>query len=243
MVEANSNFGKEKIEQTPLLRDLLAEYTFRPGRAISSEITSIDLGVFHDEAMEISNNCFLDSEKKDSGKLIFVTGQKKVLVPNNFCQSISQGELLMGGIFSLTRREIAQKEKLNAQYLAMPIHSFGNSDWSFSPTDLVLFFLKDSHPAASVASLIAGKTKNKLFFRGKNTPQMDYEEVGKKANLWTRQLEERVMIFTNPKMSEEEILDIVNKAERSLMKQICTKYDLQFFSGETSHNIVTKQTL
>jgi hypothetical protein len=242
MVESNSNLGKEKIEQTPLLRDLLAEYTFKPGRAISPEIKSIDLGVFHEEAMQLANNCFLDSENKNFGKMVFVTGQKKVLVPINFFKSDSSGNLSMQAISSFLEKEIAGKEKLNILYPVMPLHSFGNTDWSFSPTDLMLLLLKDSHPAASVASLIAGKTKNKLFLRSQSTPQIDLEEVEKKANLWERQLEERAMIFTNPEMSEEEILNVVNKAEESLMKQICVKYDIQFFSGETSDNIVTKQT-
>jgi hypothetical protein len=51
-----------------------------------------------------------------------------------------------------------------------------------------------------------------------------------------------VQQFVNPVMTKEKIFEITDKAERALLKQICEKYDLKFFSGSTMDVIVTKQT-
>lgn len=243
MVEFDPGSGKEKNKQVPLLRDILAEYAFKPGRAIPSGINSLDLGVFQDEAMQLANNCFLDAENKDSGKLIYVTGEGKVLVPIHFFQSYIKGVLPMLIVTSTVKKEVAEKRKLRELYLAMVIHSNGNKDWSFSATDLLLLMLGDSVPGASVASFTVGRTRNMLFFRGENAPQLDEEEAEKKAKLWIWQLKERIGQFIKLGMNKEEVLGIVDVAGKTLLRQICAKYDLQFFSGETDSNIVTKQTL
>lgn len=243
MGEFDPSSGKEKIKQVPLLRNILAEYAFKPGRAIPSDVNSLDLGVFQGEAMQLANNCFLDAENKDSGKLIYVTGEKKVMVPIRFFQSYINGVLPMLGVTSAVKKEVAEKEKLREPYLVMVIHSHGNTDLSFSATDLLLLMLGDSVPGASVASFIVGRTKNMLFFRGENTPQFDVEEAKKKAKLWTWQLNERVGQFIKPGMNKEEVLGIVGRVEKTLLRQICKKYDLKYFSGLTNSPIVTKQTL
>ena len=242
MVESNNTAGKEIFGAQPLLRDILAESTFKPGRLIPCNVNSLNLGVFQEEARQLANNCFLDVDNKDLGKLVYVTGKKKVLVPLCFFQGHARGELAMLGITSQVSKEIAEKEKLNEPYLAMTIHSQGNTDLSFSATDLYLLMLNDSNPGASVASFAVGRTKNMLFFRGQNTPQLDSGEADKKARLWLWQLEERIGQFIKPGMSREERLSIIDKAERALLRQICAKYDLQFFSGDTNDAIVTKQT-
>lgn len=240
--EINKPNNQEILGPQPLLRDVLAELTFKPGRSIPSHVDSVNLGVFHDEAMQLANNCFLDSENKDSGKIIYVTGQRKVLVPVDFFQAYDTKVLGMLGIVSPFKKEIAEKEKLNERYLSMVIRSHRNNDLTFSATDLILLMLDDSNPGASVASLLAGKTKNTLFLRGENTPQLDDEEANRKARLWTFQLNERVHQFIRPEMTEEEALDVVNKAEKALLKQICEKYDLKVFSGESTEPILKKQT-
>lgn len=243
MVEFDPGSGKEKNKQVPLLRDMLVEYVFKPGRAIPPSIDSLDLGVFQDEAMQLANSCLLDAGNRDSGKLIYVTGDRKVLVPIHPFQSRVIGVLPMSGAISAVKKEVAEKEKLRELYLAMIIHSYGNTDLSFSAIDLLLLMLGDSEPRASVASLIAGRTKNMLFFRGENAPQLDEEEAEKKAKLWIWQLKERIGQFIKLGMNKEEVLGIVDVAGKTLLRQICAKYDLQFFSGETDSNIVTKQTL
>lgn len=243
MTEFDPSFRGERNEQVPLLRNILAKYAFRPGRAIPSDINSLNLGVFQDEAMYLANNCFLDAENRDSGKLIYVTGEGKVLVPIRFFQSYIKGMLPMLGIVSTVEKEVAEQGKLSEPYLAMAIHSHGNTDLSFSATDLQLLILGDFVPGATVASFIAGRTKNMLFFRGENTPQLNEEETEKRAKLWIWQLKERVGQFTNAGMSKEEALGIADIAERTLLKQICERYDLKYFSGSTDQAIVTKQTL
>ena len=242
MVESNRISDKERFGQQPLLRDVLAEFTFKPGRLIPSHVNSLNLGVFQEEARQLANTCFLTDDNRDSGKLVYVTGKKKVLVPIRFFQAYEKGVLAMLGITSQVRKNIAEKEQLDDPYIAMTIHTSGNTDLAFSSTDLCLLMLADSNPGASVASFIAGRTKNMIFFRGQNTPQLDSEEAEKKARLWRWQLRERIDRFIKPGMSREEGFLIIDKAERALLRQICEKYDLQFFSGETDSATVTKQT-
>src|SRR3989344_4212374 len=122
MVESNNTAGKEIFGAQPLLIDILAESTFKPGRLIPCNVNSLNIGVFQEEARQLANNCFLDVDNKDLGKLVYVT----------------------------------EKKKVNEPYLAMTIHSQGNTDLSFSATDLYLLMLNDSNPGASVASFAVG---------------------------------------------------------------------------------------
>jgi hypothetical protein len=244
MVEKNENNNPEKLGPKPLLRDVLAELTFKPGRWLPDNIDKIDLGVFQDEAIQLANDCFLDPEYTMSGKMVFVTGQKKVLISNHVYHANPETNTMwVMGYVPVVEKEIAEKEKLNLKYFSTVIHSFNNRNNIFSPSDLMLLLLKDFYPCSASAGFIVGKTNNSIFFRGENAPQLEMEELEKKADLWIWQLRERVGRFIDPEMTEEEKLRTQNRAERALVRQICTKYDIKYFSGSTSEAIVTKQTL
>jgi len=242
MVELNRAPDNEGDRQQPLLRDILAESTFKLGRSIPAQVNSLDLGVFQEEARQLANGCFQDSKNRDLGKLVFVTGKKKVLVPTHYFQGDEGGSLLMFHPISHVQKEVAGKEQLDERYLSMTIRTSGNTDLSFSSTDLYTLMVDDLHTAASVATFTAGRTKNMLFFRGQNTPQLTHEQAEKKVRLWEWQLEKRIEQFTKPGMSKEEESLIEDGAGRALLRQICKKYDLQFFSGGIGSPIVTKQT-
>jgi methyltransferase-like protein len=55
------------------------------------------------------------------------------------------------------------------------------------------------------------------------------------------QLNQRTAQFVNPSMNREEVINIAERAGRTLLRQICQKYDFQFFSGSTDSAFVTKQ--
>lgn len=242
MVESNQTSDKEKFGQQPLLRNILAEFAFKQGRLIPPHVNSLNLGVFQEEARQLANECFLDRDNKNLGKLVYVTGKKKVLVSKYCFQANESGVLFLYGSTLDVSKDTAEKERRDNRYLSMIIHTSSNADLSFSSTDLSWLMIADSHPIAGVASLIVGRTKNMLFFRGQNTPQLNDEEAIKKARLWQWQLEERKGQFIKPGMNKEERWQIIEKAQRALVKQICERYDLQFFSGESDKEIVTKQT-
>jgi hypothetical protein len=140
------------------------------------------------------------------------------------------------------QREIAEKNGLDERYLAMVIHTCRNTDLPFLVTDLFAIMLPDSDTGAAASVFSAGRTRNSLIFRGQDTPQLSIEEAEKKAKLWEWQLDTRIEEFIKSGMSEEERMSIIDKAERALLRQICQKYDLQFFSGDTHDAFVTKQT-
>lgn len=241
MVELNPNLSGEKPGHHTLLRDVLVENTFKPGRWISPDVDIVDLGVFLDEARGLANSCFLDSDNKDAGKLVYVTGTKKVLIPAQITQGSKDGTFgLIGGI-SLTPKEIAERNKLDDRYAAMGIITRRNTNVPFFSSGACTLLIPDSHPAALVATFIAGRAKNMLLFRGQNSPLLSVDEADRKLRLWEWQLQERIGQFAKPEMNREEVNNIAERAGRALLRQICQKYDLQFFSGPTDSVFVTKQ--
>lgn len=242
MIESNTN-SAEILGPQPLLRDVLAELTFKSGRSLPLHVDSIDLGVFQEEARWLANRCFQNENWENVGRIVYVTGKKKVLVTKHSFKGHVGGGLDMWGSVSGLQKEVAVREELDERYVAMSMHSSQNTDLPFSSTDLGILMLPDSNPAAGVSSLIAGKTKNMLFFRGKNTPEMDIKEAEEKIRLWEWQLRERIGQFIEPGMNRDEVYSVVDKAEKALLKQICKKYDLQFFSGDSSDTVVVRQTL
>lgn len=237
------NAGSEKPGSNPLLRDILLETTFKPGRAISAGVDRIDLGVFSEEARALANECFLEPDNSNFGKLIYVTGSKKVLVPKVTFGAVNRRPLGMMGTVSAVPKELAEKEALDERYLAMVIHTSSNHDTTFSATGVALLIEPDSLAFGTSCLFIAGKTQNMLIFRGQNTPQLFKEDIEKKAKLWMWSLSERVGQFVKPGMSEEEAYAVLYAAQNALLKQVCQKYDLPFFVGPSDSNEVVKQSL
>lgn len=241
MVELNPNLRGERPEPHTLLRNVLVENTFKPGRWISPDVDALDLGVFLDEARGLANSCFLDSDNRDIGKVVYVTGTRKVLIPNQFTQSSKDGTFGLIGSTSLTPKEIAERNKFDDRYVAMGIITRRNTNVPFFSSGVCMLLIPDSHPAALVATFIAGRTQNMLLFRGQNSPLLSVDEAEKKLRLWEWQLQQRIRQFAKPELNGEEISNIAERAGRALLRQICQKYDLQFFSGPTDSAFVTKQ--
>lgn len=223
------------------MRNILVDSTFKPGRAIAPEIDGIDLGVFWEEARVLANECFMDLENNNVGKLVYVTGAKKVLVPNSFFKGVGRGPLGIFASVSAIPKHEAERQQINSRYIGMVFHTQSNSDLPFTPTGLYLLTNNDSVDFASTAVFVVGKTQNMLLFRGSDAPQWTEEEANQKRKLWEFQLGERVKQFIKPEMSHDEVFDMVIKAQWALMKQICAKYDLSFFAGPTDSPVVTKQ--
>lgn len=237
------NIGKDKPGQRPLLRDILLETAFKPGRAISSEIDQLDLGVFSEEALLLANACFADPDKRNFGKFVYITGSKKVLVPKSAFREVIGEVLIIRNETSNIPREAAERLALDDhQYIGMAIHTSKNLDYAFSSTGLAILIEPDSALASSSCLFVTGRTQNMLFFRGQNTPQLSEVEVERKLKLWVRQLEDRIRQFTKSGMSTEEKQEVVGAAQDALLKQICQKYDLRFFAGSSDGSVVTRQS-
>lgn len=242
MTESQPSDSKEIYGPHPLLRDILAEVTFAPGRTISSSIDGLDLGVFHEEARVLANECFTDPDEGNFGKFVFVTGAKKVLLPRGTYRGNRQ-EIQIGGLVSMIPKKIAEEQKSNYyHYLGMIIHTSWNTDRPISIVCLRMLLNEDTFMGALPAIFIVGKTQNMLIFRGQDTPQWTDREAEKKGSLWIWQLQERLRNFIKPAMSLEESEEIVTRAQKALLRQICAKYDLAYFAGPTDNTIVTRQT-
>lgn len=235
------DMGSEKPGPRPLLRDLLVETTFKPGRAISPEIDELDIGVFSEEARQLANECFLNPDSSNYGKIVYVTGSKKVRVPRTASGEISDGVLPLLGKASKIPREIAKRDLLNEPYIAMLIHTNNNIDFAFSATGLAALLGEDSLPFSTSALFVAGQTQNMLVFRGESAPQLSLEDIEKKTRLWLWQLRERVHRFAKPGMDREEVNGIAGTAGKTLLRQICQKYDLSFFAGSSDTDEVVRQ--
>lgn len=240
MIE-HSNQGEKEPGSPELLRNILAEVTFKPGRAIPADITGIDLGVFLDEARLLANESFLDPLNNSTVKLIYITGAGKVRVPNRFYKGFA-GILVAPLLVTRFPREVVARNRLDEPILGMVIHTNENTDSAFSEGGLGLLMRADYDPISTTALFLAGKTKNMLFFRGKNTPQMSGEDMDKRVRLWILQLRERIKQFLEPAMSAEERLAIASRAENALARQICQKYDLSYFAAPHGNRVITRQT-
>lgn len=239
MVESNPVQGKETLGPQPLLRDVLADLTFKPGRVLPAHVEAINLGVFQDEARKIANQCFLAPANEVVAKIIYTTGEGKVLVPRNAFQGNRIG-VVADGVVSLAPKVIAKENKLKYRYIAAYMHAVGNTNLNFSSA-LGYLLLNDNSMAVNVCAFIVGRTKNTLYFRGQNSPQLDEKEVGEKIRLWIFQRNERLKQVIKPEMDQEEKNSIDDKVDKVLVKQICLKYDLQRFSGDSFDAVLTRQ--
>lgn len=231
----------EGIGPAPLLRDVLVRAHLKPGRAISPDIHQIDLGIFADEARTIANVCFMDKDHSNLLKPIYATGSGKILVPNNPYMGTDPNFVWTPIIGSNVPKETAIANNLDEKYLAMLLQTASNTDLAISPSAHTYLLLQDSVSYALSSTLIAGRTKNMVTFRGENTPQLTESEASKKMKLWEWQLKERISAHVKPGMSIQEAEHIADTAMRALFKQIVKTYDLVYFVGDSEQDIVTRQ--
>lgn len=232
---------REASKTTPLLRDILAQATFQPGRAISPQIDTFDLGVFGEEARILAYRCFEDESNSDHGKFVYVTGKKKVLLPAHTFKAANDLPLGMIAAASAVPRDAAERIALDDRYLAMVMHTASNRDRPLSISGTGLLLVSDSSPFGVSCIFVAGKTQNYLVFRGETTPQLSEKEVEQKTKLWGTQIENRVRRFMSESMDIEERLSIVVRAEGALFRQICQRYGLIYFTSPAEADLVTKQ--
>lgn len=236
------NSGNEKPGSSPLLRDVLLDVHFKPGRVLPKDIDKINLGVFADEVRTLTNESFLSDGDVNFVKFVFVTGSRKVLVPRLAFKGGITGiyaRVLASGV----PKEVAERNKLNERYASMVIHTNNNTDLMLGGTSHPMLLSQDSFVAGISAVLITGGTQNMLTFRGENTPQLSQKEMEEKIRLWQWQFRERVSHFLKPGMTVEEIKQINYRASLALFRQICQKYDLQFFSGSSDQDEVERRSL
>jgi len=234
--------GKEFIGPSPLLRDVLAATTFKPGRAISPDIDSVDLGVFHEEARTLANETFLDDDNTAFSKMVYATLSGRILIPDNKFKGKDNLVGVMGLIPKISKKQAIIDKRMDIRYPSMVMHSFKNTDQSFSVLGLKLLMIEDSYQVAVPAVLLAGRTQNILLFRGENAPQLPEKEMNDKNEMWVSMLREQSDKYIKPGMSLEEFRALGERLEWGIMRAICAKYDLHSFTGPSDSPIVRKQT-
>ncbi len=229
----------EGIGPTLLLRDVLVDTHFKPGRALSPDVNQIDLGVFTDEARSLTNASYPNDG--NFVKPIYVTGSEKVLIPKtSFTKSNSENVTIITSTSPLSKQE-AKRRGLESRYLAMLMSTSSNMDSHTTLTGQGLLLLEDSAAQSPTASFSIGRTIHMITFRGENTPQLTDEEVRKKMNLWTWQMKNRFTEFSHPNMTQDEVIALNVRILNTMFKQIVKTYDLQYFEGESDQSMVTRK--
>lgn len=230
----------EGIGPASLLRDVLVNTHFEPGRVLPSSVQQISLGVFFEEARILSKTASLNSPNTDYMKFIYVTGSGKVLVPSGASNDLKDYSDAARHI-SLVPKTVAKNEKLDEKYLGMVMHADSNQDHQFALTGHhVLLFAKDTETLSPSGIFFAGNTHNMLTFRGSNTPTFTSEEVLKRMTFWEWQIENLRSQAVKPGIPPNEAIELLQEGVRALFRQIVTSKDLQYFEGRKDQDVVTR---
>ncbi|MBI3103566.1 hypothetical protein HYZ05_01370 [Candidatus Daviesbacteria bacterium] len=236
MVDATSTEKEPGAVST--FKEVLLQSAFSRGRAISDSISEIELGIFANEGRELVSLMMRDPRRREFGKLVYVTNERKVLLQdkptagdeNSVSHSVKMNILIDNTSLPWYLRQ--------DRMIAASLHSHPE-DISPSSEDLQQLLLGDFDYSASSVVFVSSAKRNFVIFRGKNTPQFTREQVYEKIALWERSIKERVIEFTIPYMSNSAQMETNNKARLALLRQAGKKYDLKIFVGEADSTRVS----
>lgn len=78
----NNTTPEQELRSTQSFKEVLLECAFSEGRAIPDYVTEIDLGIFASEANELRSQTLRDPKKREFGKLVYVTNDRRLLLQN-----------------------------------------------------------------------------------------------------------------------------------------------------------------
>lgn len=223
---------QEQELRPPLsFKEVLLQSAFTKGRTIPDSISEIDLGIFGEEGRELVSQMMKDPRRREFGKLVYVTKDKKVLLQNTPVVGDERS------VFHTFKTDLLiDNPKLpwfmrQERMCGTTLHSHPE-DIPPSSEDLLQLLVGDFDYSASSAVFVSSIKRNFVIFRGKNTPQFTREQVNEKIVLWEKSIKVRVSEFTDYSMSLSEQMEVNNKARTALLRQIGQKYDLRVFVGD-----------
>lgn len=181
-----------------------------------------------------------DPKRREFGKLVYVTSDKKVLLQNRpeigdeiSVNSTAKIHTKNGNI---TLPWFLRQDKL----IGTQIHSHPNKIPT-SSYDLFHLLTGDFDMFAFAAVFVVTPQKNIVIFRGEGAPQFTHDQANEKITLWERQMTERVERFATSDTPRSENIEINSKARWALLRQIAQKYKLRVFSGDAKSTKVSLQ--
>jgi len=242
------NIGFEPV----LLRDLLIETTLSPDMAIRDGVKRIDLGNLGAEAETIRANTLADPEKKERGRIVYVTYDRRLFVQTKDLvgKRIDTGDdgTIVEGIFPdleiLTHKNFyaVQRQYRQNRFLATVIHCHKDIEIPASPQDMRYLLLNQFELSACPLVFVVTVQRKMLIFRGRGTPQFPQDIADKKVEGWYREMIERQKRFIKPEMSESEQIGICARANHALIRQLAMKYDFRLYSCAVSENIASLES-
>lgn len=221
-----------------LLRDVILNATFAPNRAINSSVTKINLGAIGDSMQELRRITASDPLKRETGRLIYVTPDRRVLLQNGFFQGEPEKTNFRIDSDPLNPPPYYSRPPGERKYLGSAMHTHGAYEVPPSGQDLGGLLLGNNERFAETAAIVLTPATNTIIFRGPATPNLTDLESNAKVALWFRNFTERMDMFLTPYLTREETINMNARAITALIKQIAQKYDLKIFKGFANSSVV-----
>lgn len=232
----------EKEPSSMTLRNALVDATFTRNRALPGNVKSLQLGDLAPEANDLMNLTLGHPRRVEYGKVLYVTPERKLLVPTQAVEGIEGGKVMLTvKVTPFPGRRGYPREQQQDRFIASLMHTHEELDFPPSPIDMRGLFLKNDHIIAQTAVFVITKsqkpdgslTSNKyIIFRGEQTPQWSEEEANDKVRIWEQMLVERVKAHIDNKvLSRGEQLAVNARAQGAFMRQLVKKYDLRLFTA------------
>lgn len=222
------------------LKESLIEATFDPNRAISDSVRSIDVFDFRQDINSLLRLSQQDPLHRETGKVVYVTSDKRVLVQNDFIQGTETSVVPMLTMKVNVAQRMGPKVIRQDRYLGTVLHTHGVSNTPPSPADLKPPFHDDFKLEAASAAFIITPERNYAIYRGERTPMLPDNESTRLVEKWNRALENRVEQHIDYLMTPTQVTDIHNRANAALLRDIVKRYDLRMFTGPQIGNILTR---
>lgn len=219
-------------------KELIKAAVFSPNIALTQSLNDIDLGVLGQESQAMLERTKADSLQRERAKVAYVTREQKVLLQNED----TVGNIVENGQETGIHIRMSQVALLGrawqSRFVGTIMHNHGNLDLPPSPPDLTFLFKAGFTLSPSI--LVSTINTNYLIFRGEETPQWTDKILDKKMASWVEQLHDRVRMFQNTHMTDQDNIRLHHRATMAMVAQIARTYDLQLFTGNSSQNSVTK---
>lgn len=219
---------RERLQIPITLKDAIIGATFRPGRVYEGPDV-IDLATLQQDAEELIDYTLSHPKRHEAGRLVLVGQDNKVTTNRKIIEG-ENGYVAIPVTFEVNRGYSFVRRLSQDKFVGAEMHSHP-SDKVYSARDLTHILAKDSLSDASTSSLLITPKRKLLIFRGKNTPQLDEEDIVLNLNSMIAVVDKAVKLGITQSWLPN-VDKIKKNTARRFFRDLARGYDLQVFEGK-----------